>query len=375
MSLKIFREITRFISSCRYLCERPFFVFFGYCFSAIGRYDLIAFDKVTQSLKRKVLLRRRQGAREGYSTTEEIEDDVWKRCVEVRASTGYWPISFSVHQSIILPLVPKSELICTTLPGDYYQYQNEEDYLKHYSNFHFAVTHKKGGWDCLRHLEILAAGSIPLIPDVQRIPKGTMCHYPKRQLAEITKHFMRSPDFPSESLSKRLREHLLNYLTVEMMSKYILRSIEGGESAKILFLDKSLKSQPDYLSIMTLMGLKEIFKKKLSVPFEVPYLYTDWNGTTLKLYGRGFSYARKLPVKYRSEYISEVSGDWPDMLKMHDFIIVGNIERNLEFIPALRALPPKKLILLDGQDKPNLRLLKSLTDISSFIFVRELSGF
>ena len=42
-----------------------------------------------------------------------------------------------------------------------YVYTTEEDYYKDYASSYFAVTTKKGGWDCMRHYEILGNNCIP----------------------------------------------------------------------------------------------------------------------------------------------------------------------------------------------------------------------
>ena len=44
----------------------------------------------------------------------------------------------------------------------------------------FGLTWKKGGWDCLRHLELLASGCLPLFTDIARAPRGVLALYPKR---------------------------------------------------------------------------------------------------------------------------------------------------------------------------------------------------
>ena len=43
----------------------------------------------------------------------------------------------------------------------------------------FGVTRKKAGWDCMRHLEIMANGAVPFFTDLQELPAKTMQHYPK----------------------------------------------------------------------------------------------------------------------------------------------------------------------------------------------------
>lgn len=39
-----------------------------------------------------------------------------------------------------------------------YIFENEEEYYNDYKKSLFAITRKKGGWDCMRHYEILACG-------------------------------------------------------------------------------------------------------------------------------------------------------------------------------------------------------------------------
>jgi hypothetical protein len=45
------------------------------------------------------------------------------------------------------------------------------------------LTHWRS-WDCLRHYEILAAGSVPYFKDLDLSPKATLAHLPKALLLE-----------------------------------------------------------------------------------------------------------------------------------------------------------------------------------------------
>ena len=60
-----------------------------------------------------------------------------------------------------------------------YIYDNEEDYYAMYQNSKFALTSKKGGWDTLRHYEIMANGTIPIFVDIENCPKHTLWNFPK----------------------------------------------------------------------------------------------------------------------------------------------------------------------------------------------------
>ena len=51
-----------------------------------------------------------------------------------------------------------------------YAFASEEDYYDDLAASHFAVTTKRGGWDCLRHYEIAAAGALPCVRQLDTKP-------------------------------------------------------------------------------------------------------------------------------------------------------------------------------------------------------------
>jgi len=59
-----------------------------------------------------------------------------------------------------------------------YVYTTQPMYYRQYSTSLFAVTTKKGGWDCLRHYEILANHCLPYFPGIEDKPPSTMADYP-----------------------------------------------------------------------------------------------------------------------------------------------------------------------------------------------------
>jgi len=72
------------------------------------------------------------------------------------------------------PLAPVGKSITHNL-----QFERESDYYDHYSDCYYALTWKKGGWDCLRHYEIIASGAVPFFVDFQKCPRLTMHTFPK----------------------------------------------------------------------------------------------------------------------------------------------------------------------------------------------------
>ena len=87
------------------------------------------------------------------------------------------------------PLVPASHL---EVPNNIahrntYIYQDEESYYKQYQESYFAYTCKKGGWDCMRHYEILASYTMPFFTDIEVCPTTCLVDYPK-DLLSLAKH-------------------------------------------------------------------------------------------------------------------------------------------------------------------------------------------
>lgn len=54
-----------------------------------------------------------------------------------------------------------------------YIYQDEESYYEGYASAYYAVTMRKGGWDCLRHYEIILTGSVPFFLELDEM---RACH-------------------------------------------------------------------------------------------------------------------------------------------------------------------------------------------------------
>jgi hypothetical protein len=61
----------------------------------------------------------------------------------------------------------------------------ERDYYADMERSYFGLTWKKAGWDCLRHLELMAAGCVPLFTDIVGAPRGAVAFLPKRVLGHV----------------------------------------------------------------------------------------------------------------------------------------------------------------------------------------------
>ena len=81
------------------------------------------------------------------------------------------------------PLVPVNQSIDPSYMSTY-KYDTEKKYYDMYQTAYFSYTSKKGGWDTLRHYEIIANGSIPFFVDIENCPKHTLWNLPKETLLQ-----------------------------------------------------------------------------------------------------------------------------------------------------------------------------------------------
>ena len=61
---------------------------------------------------------------------------------------------------------------------------NESDYYQLLGSSWFVLTMRRGGWDAMRHYEIVAAGALPYFLDLERCPVSTLESLPKSALLQ-----------------------------------------------------------------------------------------------------------------------------------------------------------------------------------------------
>lgn len=303
--------------------------------------------------------------------------EVWQMCQEAHSTLGVWPISFSYPRHTILATEEQGATICPVFPGHRYRFSQEDDYLDFYRSYAFALTHKKAGWDCFRHLEILYTGSTPFMPDATLIPRFTMVHYPKQFFAEVAGQLIRSSGYLDMGARQNLNEYFNRHLTSDAMARYLLRAAAVPSDAKILFVDSAAPHAPDYQSILTLIGLKQFLGKRVHVANPIGYLYSDWTGESDSLYGRGFGYSGVLePIwKNDNEIIGEPLNLNRSFLAQFGVVIVGSVTRNPGSVEKLRQLyPAEKTIYIHGEDEgPSRSEMRNFVSSGAKLFVRELS--
>lgn len=142
------------------------------------------------------------------------------------------PIQFSIPKEKIVTKIPeKTRLMAPMDPRDRstYKYPTQAGYFAQYSDSCFGVTMKKGGWDCARHYEIIAAGAIPYFENLEECPVGTLTFLPKselilaRKLCDSSGGSLLHLDMELyQNFLSKVRTILDSHLTTEAMAKYVL---------------------------------------------------------------------------------------------------------------------------------------------------------
>jgi hypothetical protein len=183
--------------------------------------------------------------------------------------TNIYPITFSIPEEKIVNYIQDKLKMVSTIVPNYkrnYVYNNETDYYNEYRTSFFAITCIKGGWDCLRHYEIMCNGCIPYFVEIEKCPKNTLYLLPKILLLKGNILYLKYKDRDINSLSVSERNELINhineqlnytkkYLTTENIANYILNKTGFDDVQNILFL--SGQTSPDYLRCLTLHCLKK----------------------------------------------------------------------------------------------------------------------
>lgn len=181
------------------------------------------------------------------------------------------PISFS-FPSVNLPsldvrAIQKRTLLAECQPcAATYLYTRESDYYQAYQDSFFALTTKKGGWDCLRHYEILANGSLPLFPDVGTKPSHTMADFPLHLQIMTNKLFAQLNNaLPTGSLLLKYQNLLYMYY------RYFKAHLVSDVSYDHILLAKPSRS-----------SLSQLLSYILLLPVLSQNLYSSWHYGALR---------------------------------------------------------------------------------------------
>lgn len=288
----------------------------------------------------------------------DVRAAVWHAARAIGRSWGIFPISFAYLRPGIYT-DPWLRWVSEIVPGEPYSYMSEDAYRREYASSVLAITHKKGGWDCHRHLEILFAGSIPFMPDADAIPYGTMQFYPKAAMQSVRASILGHEELDLVSIRHSLSVWAESVLTAEAMAEYVL-SVLPEASKRMFFVDPHLARQPDYLSLQLLAGFVRTRLTDVHVAERPEYLWEASSNS--HLYGRGFGYSGCLEsddiVQTHPEMTSFASVD--DLLALCreasiDTVVFGSVHRNTAFCESWiqknsNLRDPVQTVVVDGGD-------------------------
>lgn len=132
---------------------------------------------------------------------------------------GVYPISFSIPEELILKTPPsKTKLISDIIPNfnQNYNYHDENEYYTEYSSSCYGVTMKKGGWDCLRHYEIMMNGCVPIFEGLIDCPQLTLTTLPKTELIKMGQ---------SKECNSEYTDFILDYTKNNLTTKHMINKI------------------------------------------------------------------------------------------------------------------------------------------------------
>ncbi|HIL27531.1 MAG TPA: hypothetical protein EYG21_09165 [Nitrospinaceae bacterium] len=154
-------------------------------------------DSLRNLTKSKIKIDKQQGVlrkiwipseSDEYTIGAQFEKSFKRELVE-EGLNKVFPTGFGIPVERIRPInfEAKTQLFQKTAPDDslfkevkdcgvgggfaHHTFDQEEEYYQDLSKSWFGLTCKKGGWDCLRHYEIIAAGSLLLFKDYDLKPK------------------------------------------------------------------------------------------------------------------------------------------------------------------------------------------------------------
>ena len=182
---------------------------------------------------------------------EQVLATQFTRCFKrelVNQTDDVYPTGFGIAKEMILPINTglKTQLIQKTAPSfakfgstvDSYSFTDEKEYYNDMSISWFGLTCKKGGWDCMRHYEILAAGALVLFRDYDKKPElcspqflPCFSYSSSDDLEEIMSRLVVNGQPTNEYIDIlfRQREWLCLHGTTEARALKILQTIRASE--------------------------------------------------------------------------------------------------------------------------------------------------
>lgn len=302
-------------------------------------------------------------------------------------SKNIYNLPYSIPKEVIKPLdfSKKEKEFATVIPGKSSTYIfkpiNKINCIKYNNDYEiskYALTYKKGGWDCLRHYEILANNCLPLFLDINNCPEHTMYNFPKKLCSDILHDYNNKNlnDNKYKYYLKELHNYTKTFLTCEKQAENIM---------KILYLNKKINNPKVLLlhsnsinySLATIcIGLRNLLKNQfIDYPkYDVVYDKSDKYIYNISVLDDNYELDR-------SDIVEKINN------KYFDFVIIGSLgidegrsNKIYDSYQGLKQYNSDELVFIFGGDRPfNLRLSNKNTDFLEYYaekgicFIRELN--
>jgi len=259
-----------------------------------------------------------------------------------------YPLPYSIPDENIVNYMDikdkKHIIISDIIPGDKLTYRfgsgDEKEYNEHYQESFFAYTSKKGGWDCLRHYEIMANGCLPIFKNINECPDTSLISLPKNLIEEYTRTLLPyKKDYKHlyDEYVYKILEHVRNNCSTSSTAKYFLEKMSHIKIKNVLLIRGDIGV--NYTREFFWIGMKRYIQGILGIAVEYPkidYLYKSYTDDKKALHGFGFNYTCKLDDDYnfsKEEIIDKISnGFW-------DLIIYGKMGPDELFEGGMPNLP------------------------------------
>lgn len=250
----------------------------------------------------------------------------------IKSDSSIFPFPYCIPDDYVVDkdvLNFKTAAVAALVPGklDTYKFNStqEKEYHKMYQSSLFAITTKKGGWDCLRHYEIIANGCIPIFKNLDNCPSTCLFTYPKELIKEANSkllpwNYNNKPIY--DSYVKKLLVHTKKYCSSSANVDYLLNKINMKPNNVLLITgDVGV----NYTRETFWIGMKRYIQNINGVAVEYPkinYLYDDFIGDKSKLHGNGFVYTCKLKDDHN---FTDIEITEKIKSKFFDLIVYGKV--------------------------------------------------
>lgn len=221
--------------------------------------------------------------------------------------SSIFPLSYCIPDECIANpdevLKKKTDLIAPLIPGQQNTYQfgptMEKEYNEMYQKSLFAHTMKKGGWDCLRHYEILANGCIPIFKDLDNCPPHILTTLPKGLIQEANRNLL-PWNYDNKMLYDGyvycLLKHMRDYCSTSATVRYFLEKMGNITPKNVLLIMGNCGV--NYTRETFWIGMKRYIQNIGGCAVEYPkidFLYDSYDESQKHtLYGNGFTYSRRI---------------------------------------------------------------------------------